>query len=115
MNLLLEHYVNPVSLYSVYLVAVILVALRWGTGPSVFASVLSLLTFDFLFVHPKFTLVMARPGDVVSALVFLLASIVIGQLIRITRRQYEQLFAHLLQYRDALGAGKACAWRPDQQ
>jgi two-component system sensor histidine kinase KdpD len=91
LNLLLEHYVNPVSLYSVYLVAVILVALRWGTGPSVFASVLSLLTFDFLFVHPKFTLVMARPGDVVSALVFLLASIVIGQLIRITRRQYEAL------------------------
>jgi two-component system sensor histidine kinase KdpD len=34
---------------------------------------------------------MARPGDVVSALVFLLASIVIGQLIRITRRQYEAL------------------------
>jgi two-component system sensor histidine kinase KdpD len=91
LNLLLEHYVNPVSLYSVYLVAVILVALRWGTGPSVFASVLSLLTFDFLFVQPRLTLVMARPGDVVSALVFLLASIVIGQLIRITRRQYEAL------------------------
>jgi two-component system sensor histidine kinase KdpD len=91
LNLLLEHYVNPVSLYSVYLVAVILVALRWGTGPSVLASVLSLLSFDFLFVEPKLTLVMARPGDIVSALVFLLASIVIGQLIRITRRQYEAL------------------------
>ena len=91
LNLLLEQYVNPVSLYSVYLVAVILVALRWGTGPSVLASVLSLLTFDFLFVAPRFTLAMARPGDVVSALVFFLASIVIGQLLRITRRQYEAL------------------------
>jgi two-component system, OmpR family, sensor histidine kinase KdpD len=91
LNLLLEQYVNPVSLYSVYLVAVILVALRWGTGPSVFASVLSLLTFDFLFVQPKLTLVMGRPGDVFSAIVFLLAAIVIGQLIGITRRQYEAL------------------------
>jgi two-component system sensor histidine kinase KdpD len=91
LNLLLEHYVNPVSLYSVYLVAVILVALRWGTGPSVMASVLSLLSFDFLFVEPRLTLAMARPGDIVSALVFLLASIVIGQLIRVTRRQYAAL------------------------
>jgi len=91
LNLLLEHYVNPVSLYSVYLVAVILVALRYGTGPSVVASVLSLLSFDFLFVEPRLTLAMARPGDIVSALVFLLASIVIGQLIRVTRRQYAAL------------------------
>ncbi len=91
LNLLLEHYVNPVSLYSVYLVAVILVALRYGTGPSVMASILSLLTFDFLFVEPRLTLAMARPGDIVSAIVFLLASIVIGQLIRVTRRQYAAL------------------------
>ena len=91
LNLLLEHYVNPVSLYSVYLVAVILVALRYGTGPSVLASVLSLVAFNVLFVEPKLSLVMARPGDIVSALVFFLASIVIGQLLRVTRRQYEAL------------------------
>jgi two-component system sensor histidine kinase KdpD len=91
LNMLLDRYVNPVSLYSIYLVAVIFVALRWGTGPSVLASVLSLLAFDYLFVAPRHTLTMAHPGDLLGALVFFLASIAIGQLIRITQRQYEAL------------------------
>jgi len=91
LNLLLDRYVNPVSLYSIYLVAVIFVALRWGTGPSIVCSVLSLLAFDFLFLEPRRTLAIARPGDLLGVLVFLLVSIAIGQLIRITQRQYQAL------------------------
>jgi two-component system, OmpR family, sensor histidine kinase KdpD len=91
LNLLLEHYVNPVALYSVYLVAVILVALRLGTGPSVLASVLSLLAYDFLFTEPRLTFVIVHPGDMLGALVFFLASIVVGQLIKVTQRQFTAL------------------------
>jgi two-component system, OmpR family, sensor histidine kinase KdpD len=91
LNLLLEHYVNPVALYSIYLVAVILVALRFGTGPSVMASILSLLAYDFFFTEPKLTFVIVHPGDLLGALVFFLASIVVGQLIKVTRRQFTAL------------------------
>jgi two-component system sensor histidine kinase KdpD len=86
-----DPYVNPVSLYSIYLVAVIFVALRWGTGPSLVCSVLGLLAFDFLFVEPRHTFTIAHPADLLGVLVFFLASIAIGQLIRITQRQYQAL------------------------
>ncbi|MCX6841842.1 MAG: DUF4118 domain-containing protein [candidate division WOR-3 bacterium] len=91
LNLLLQRYVNPVALYSVYLVAVILVALRYGTGPSVLASVLSLLAYDFFFIEPTLTFVMVNPGDILGALVFFVASIVVGQLIKVTQRQFTAL------------------------
>jgi two-component system sensor histidine kinase KdpD len=91
LNLLLEHYVNPVALYSVYLVAVILVALRFGTGPSVLASVFSLLAYDFFFTEPRLTFVIVHPGDMLGALVFFLASIVVGQLLKVTQRQFTAL------------------------
>jgi len=86
-NLLLQPYVNPTSLYAVYLVATIVVALLFGTGPSVFAALLSLAAFDFLFLSPRFSFAIARPADVVGALVFLATSIITGQLIRVVRRQ----------------------------
>ena len=87
LNLLLNQYSNPISLYAVYLIATIVVALLFGTGPSVWAAVLSMLGFDFLFMAPRFSFAVARPADAVSALVFLVTSIIIGQLIRVTRRQ----------------------------
>ncbi len=87
LNLLLDPYSNQISLYAVYLLATIVVALLFGTGPSVWAAVLSMLGFDFLFMAPRFSFAVARPADAVSALVFLGTSIIIGQLIRVTRRQ----------------------------
>ena len=91
LNLLLEHFANPVALFSIYLVAIIMVALRFGTGPSVLASILSFLAYDFFFILPKFRFVMASPGDAVGAVVFFVASIVVGQLLKITQRQYAAL------------------------
>ncbi len=89
----LQKYLEPVSLYALYLVATIIIALLFGTGPSVWASVLSLLAYDFFFTVPKFTLAIKHPSDAISAMVFFLASIGIGQLLKVTRRQYLSLQA----------------------
>jgi two-component system, OmpR family, sensor histidine kinase KdpD len=86
-NLLLHRYVEPVSLYSVYLIITLVVALTFGTGPSVVASVLSVLAFDFFFIRPELTFSIHNPADLVSALVFLATSIIVGQLTNIGRRQ----------------------------
>jgi two-component system, OmpR family, sensor histidine kinase KdpD len=93
LNLLVHNYVQTVSLYAFYLVATIIIALLFGTGPSIFAAIISLLTYDFFFTVPKFTFVIIHPADLVSALVFFLVSIGIGQLLKASRRQYLSLAA----------------------
>ncbi len=87
LNFFLQKFVNPMSLVYIYLIATIASALLFGTGPSVFSSVISLLTFDFLFVEPKYSFTMYHPHDIINVVVFFLTSIIIGQLVKITKRQ----------------------------
>ncbi|MGD0231623.1 MAG: DUF4118 domain-containing protein [Syntrophorhabdales bacterium] len=86
-NLFLSRFFPPVSLVFIYLIVTIGAALRFDTGPSVLASILSLLCFDFFFVQPRYSFVMYHAHDIINAIVFLLTSLVIGQLVKITRRQ----------------------------
>ncbi len=87
LNLFLQNFVNPMSLVYIYLIATITSALLFGTGPSLFSSVISLLTFDFFFTEPKHSLTMNHPHDIINVVVFFLTSIIIGQLVKITKRQ----------------------------
>lgn len=86
-NFFLQKVVEPAALVFIYLIVTIGAALRFGTGPSVFASILSLFTFDFLFVEPRYSFTMHRANDVINAIVFLLTSLVVGQLVKVTKRQ----------------------------
>ncbi|MEN6369491.1 MAG: DUF4118 domain-containing protein, partial [Thermotogota bacterium] len=87
LNLLIEPYANPTSLYAIYLLATLVIALFYGLGPSIWIALLSFLTFDFLFVEPKYMLAIKHPTDLVGAVVFLATSIAVGQLIQVSRRQ----------------------------
>ncbi len=87
LNFFLEGFVNRMSLVYIYLIVTIAAALLFGTGPSLFSSVLSLLTFDFFFTEPKYSFTMYHPHDVINVLVFFLTSTIVGQLTKITKRQ----------------------------
>jgi two-component system sensor histidine kinase KdpD len=87
LNLFLQNFVNPMSLVYIYLIATITSALLFGTGPSLFSSFISLLTFDFFFVQPLYSFSMYHPHDIINTLVFFLTSIIVGQLVKITKRQ----------------------------
>jgi two-component system sensor histidine kinase KdpD len=87
LNLLLERFINPMSLVYIYLIATIASALFFGIGPSLFSSVISLLTFDFFFTEPRYSFTMYHPHDIINLVVFLLTSIIIGQLVKITKSQ----------------------------
>jgi two-component system sensor histidine kinase KdpD len=87
LNFFLQEFVNPMSLVYIYLIATIASALLFGTGPSLFSSIISLLTFDFLFVEPKYSFTMYHPHDIVNTLVFFFTSVIVGQLVKITKRQ----------------------------
>jgi two-component system sensor histidine kinase KdpD len=87
LNFFLQKFVNPMSLVYIYLIATIASGLLFGTGPSLFSSVISLLTFDYFFTEPRYSLTMHHPHDIINVVVFFLTSIIIGQLVKITKRQ----------------------------
>src|SRR4030042_2611558 len=87
LNFFLQTFVNPMSLVYIYLIATIASALLFGTGPSLFSSIISLFTFDFFFTEPRYSLTMNHPHDIINVIVFFLTSIIIGQLVKITKRQ----------------------------
>ena len=73
----------------VYLLAVVLAASRYGTGPAVAVSGLSFLLYDFLFTVPRFTFAVSDPAEWLSLLLFLLIAVVIGRLAGLLRERAE--------------------------
>jgi len=77
------------NLVMVYLLGVIVVATRWGRGPSVAASLLSVAAIDFFFVQPYFTFAVSDTQYFITFAVMLIVAIVIGSLAARTRAQAE--------------------------
>src|SRR5262249_53213423 len=87
----------------VFLAGVLLVAVVAGLGPSILASFLSLLAYDFFFGDPRYTFTVTKPQDVLSLLVFLLVAILTSQLTARARAQ-AALAHHREQHTGALYA-----------
>jgi len=71
----------------VYLLGILIVATRFGRGPSLLASVLSVAALDFLFVPPYFTFAVTDFRHVGTFAVMLLMGVVIGNLTERIRAQ----------------------------
>ena len=72
-----------------YLVAVVVVGLTAGTIAAVTTAVGAFLLYDFLFVHPVHTLVVADPGEWLNLLLLLFVGVVVGRLTAIQRERAE--------------------------
>ena len=72
--------VNPAIQMMLYLAAVVGVAYRFGTGPSNFASVLSVVCLNFFFVSPRFTLFIDQPSYWLSFFGLLLNGLLVSRL-----------------------------------
>jgi two-component system, OmpR family, sensor histidine kinase KdpD len=83
----LQRVIDPSSLVYIYLIAIILCALLFDIWTSVFASVLSILTFDYFFTEPRYSLSMSDPREIINTLVFLVTAIIVGQLVKVVRKQ----------------------------
>jgi two-component system sensor histidine kinase KdpD len=75
------------NLIMVYLLGVLVVATRFGRGPSLLASVLSVAAFDFFFVHPQFTFAVSDTQYLVTFAVMLAVAFVISDLATRIRAQ----------------------------
>jgi two-component system sensor histidine kinase KdpD len=80
---------HPTNLVMIYLLGVVVVALRFGRGPSIFASVLAVAAFDVLFVPPRWTFAVADTQYVLTFAVMLMTGLVISALVARVRFQAE--------------------------
>jgi two-component system sensor histidine kinase KdpD len=63
-----------------FLIAVMLIALKLGRGPAIFASVASFLSFNFVFAEPRFSLALDDPQFILTIFFFLIAAIIVSNL-----------------------------------
>lgn len=86
-----------VNIAMVYLLAVVVVALRLGRGPAVLTSVLSVGAFDYFFVPPKLTFAVADWQYLVTFAIMLVVGLVISGLTTAVRAsENERLRSALL-------------------
>lgn len=71
----------------IFLLVVVLVALKVGRGPVLLAGTLSALLWDFFFLPPRFTFAIAKLEDFLLLLLFFVVAIVLGQLVARIRAQ----------------------------
>ena len=71
----------------IYLFTIVLLGLRLGQGPILFAATLCALTWDFLFFPPLFTFLLPRLEDWMMLGLFFVIAIVTGRLTGHIRRQ----------------------------
>ncbi len=72
-----------------YLLPVLISAVLWGRGPSLFASLLGVLAFDFFFIPPFLSITVHDVRYLFSFAVFLLVAFVTGTLATKLRNQVE--------------------------
>ena len=77
------------NLIMVYLLGVIVVATRYGRGPSLLASLTSVAAFDFFFVPPYYTFAVSDSQYFITFSVMLIVAVVISGLANRIRAQAE--------------------------
>jgi two-component system sensor histidine kinase KdpD len=82
------------SLVMVYLVGVVVVAARYGRGPSIVSAVASSVAFDFFFTVPFFSLRIADPRLVITVAAMLFVGLVISELTSALRERDQAAVEH---------------------
>jgi two-component system sensor histidine kinase KdpD len=88
---------EPTNIVMFYLLAVVISAIRWGQGPAIVTSILSVLAFDFFLVPPYLTLSVAALQYIFTFIAFLIVGVVVSTLASKTREQVIQRQTEKLQ------------------
>ncbi|MGA2109809.1 MAG: DUF4118 domain-containing protein, partial [Syntrophorhabdales bacterium] len=87
---LITPFFSPTNVAFLYLLPVLLSAVYWGRGVSLFGSFLGVLTFDFFFVPPVFSFAVSDVKYVFTFGIFLLVGIVTGSMATRLRNELEK-------------------------
>lgn len=80
LGLLLLRYLSLSDVAMLYLLGVTLIATRFGRGPGLLASFISVALFDFCFVPPRWSFMVANSQYWITFLVMLIVAVVISNL-----------------------------------
>ena len=86
-GLVLRQTLAVANISLVFLTAVLAVATLGGLGPSLFASVLSTIAFNFFFLPPVYSLTIADPENVVALFFFAIVAVIASNLTAAVRAQ----------------------------
>jgi two-component system sensor histidine kinase KdpD len=75
---LIETWVGVGNVDLVFLTAIVAIAVRFGLWPSLFASVVSALAYNFFFLPPVYTLTISDPANLVAFGLFTLVAIIVS-------------------------------------
>ena len=87
---ILTPYFDLINIAILYLLPVLVSAVRWGRGPSFFSAGLGVLVFDFFFVPPVFSLTVHDIRHVFVFVMFLLVAIVTGTMATKLRNELDK-------------------------
>lgn len=93
------HFLNAITsfpnLSMIFLMAIVFAAVTFGIWPAIYASVLSFLAFNFLFIEPLYTFTVARPDELLALVVFLAISVITSTLAGRVREQAQVAVARM--------------------
>ncbi|EGT4254381.1 two-component system sensor histidine kinase KdbD [Citrobacter amalonaticus] len=104
---------DAANLVMLYLLGVVVIALFYGRWPSVFATVISVVSFDLFFIAPRGTLAVSDVQYLLTFGVMLTVGLVVGNLTAGVRyqarvaRYREQRTRHLYEMSKALAMGRS--------
>jgi K+-sensing histidine kinase KdpD len=88
--LLLAVRFSPFEFNSIlYLIPVMVSAIRWGVVPAMVAALASVAVSDFLFLQPLYSFLLNEPRDVVDLALFLFVAVVTGNLAARLQREVD--------------------------
>ncbi|MCW5796969.1 MAG: sensor histidine kinase KdpD [Nitrospira sp.] len=80
LSLVMSPYFGQANLIMVYLFGVVVIATRWGRGPSALASLMSVAAFDFFFIPPYYSFAVSDAQYLLTFAVMLLVALLISRL-----------------------------------
>ena len=86
----LDGILSAESLGMTFLTAVVYSAATYGMAPAIFTVALSVATYNYFFIEPKFALDVSSPEDVLTIIVFLVVAGITSNLSGNLRRQAER-------------------------
>lgn len=80
LGLLLQPVLGVENIDLIFLIAVLLIAIRYGLWPSMAASVASGLAYNFFFFDPIYTFTIDNPAHIVAVLFFMVSALIASNL-----------------------------------
>ncbi|HET9497279.1 MAG TPA: ATP-binding protein [Candidatus Limnocylindria bacterium] len=110
---ILERWVGVPDASPTYLLAVLASAVYLGVWAAIATAIGAFLLYNFLFVHPNFTLAVSDPGELLNLILLLVLGIAVGQLAAAQRSRAQTAIEREHEARALFRISRTLATRPD--